>query len=148
MRVVVDTNVVVSGLLWRGPSRSVLDAARAGTVSLFTSAVLLSELEEVLGRVKFATRITAVGLTPRLLTLGYAALASLTKPSPIQPVILDDPDDDFVLACALSAKAEVIVSGDNHLRKLREHEGIAILSASEFLSRLSKSESAIAPSKL
>lgn len=147
MRVVADTNVVVSGLLWRGPSRSILDAARAGTINLFTSAVLLSELEEVLGRDKFAARIMAAALTPRLLTLGYAALASLTKPTPIQPVVLDDPDDDFVLACALSAKAEVIVSGDNHLQKLKEHDGIAILSASEFLAQQSQLRSATAPSR-
>ncbi len=142
MRVVADTNIVVSGLLWSGPSRSVLDAARAGTIKLFTSAVLLSELEEVLSRKKLANRIAAVGLTPRGLTLGYAALASLTKPQHIQPVVLNDPDDDFVVACALTAKAEVIVSGDSHLRKLREYKGIEILSATELLSRLSLIKSA------
>ena len=138
MRVVADTNVVVSGLLWRGPSRSILDAARTGTINLFTSAVLLSELEDVLGRDKFAKRIRGVGLTARGLALDYAALVMLVKPEPIQPTVLADPDDDFVIACALTAKAECIVSGDRHLRDLREHEGIQILSASECLSRISK----------
>jgi uncharacterized protein len=85
-------------MLWRGPSRSILDAAHAGTINLFTSAVLLSELEEVLGRDKFAPRIKSVGLTARGLTLDYAALATLVKPEPIQPIVLADPDDDFVLA--------------------------------------------------
>jgi putative PIN family toxin of toxin-antitoxin system len=47
MRVVADTNVVVSGLLWHGPSRQLLNAARQGTVELFTSGVLLAELDEV-----------------------------------------------------------------------------------------------------
>lgn len=140
MRVVADTNVVVSGLLWRGPSRSVLDAARAGAIFLFTSVALLAELEEVLSRDKFAKRIRAVGLTPRGLTLGYAALASVTKPDSIPAVVLEDPDDDHVLACAVTAHAEVIVSGDNHLRNLTEYEGIKILSAAEFLSRLSETK--------
>jgi putative PIN family toxin of toxin-antitoxin system len=136
MRVVADTNVVVSGLRWHGPSRSVLEATRSGTIKLFTSAVFLCELEDVLSREKFAARIAGVGLTPRELTMGYAALASLTKPVPIQPVIPDDPDDDFVLACALAANAEIIVSGDSHLRKLGKYKGINILSAVELLSRI------------
>lgn len=55
MRAVADTNVVVSGLLWHGPPRQVLDAARNGVVSLFTSAELLAELEEVLSRESFAS---------------------------------------------------------------------------------------------
>ncbi len=53
MRVVADTNVVVSGLLWYGPSRRILDLARAGTLELFTSAELLGELRDVLGRPNF-----------------------------------------------------------------------------------------------
>ncbi len=145
MRVVADTNVVVSGMLWRGPSRSILDAAHAGTINLFTSAVLLSELEEVLGRDKFAPRIRSVGLTARGLTLDYAALATLVRPEPMQPIVLADPDDDFVLACAMAAKAEVIVSGDSHLRSLRTYEGVEILTAAECLSRISElSSSALA----
>jgi putative PIN family toxin of toxin-antitoxin system len=54
MRVVADTNVVVSGLLWRGNPRRVLDAARDGIIELFTSIVLLEELEDVLSRERFA----------------------------------------------------------------------------------------------
>ena len=56
MRVVADTNVIVSGLLWHGPSRQLLNAARQGTVELFTSGALLAELEEVLQREKFIKR--------------------------------------------------------------------------------------------
>ena len=57
MRVVADTNVVVSGLLWHGNERRLLDAARDGFVELFTSKELLAELEDVLGRSKFAPRL-------------------------------------------------------------------------------------------
>ena len=53
MRVVADTNVVLSGLLWHGLTRELLHAARQGTVELFTSGALLAELEEVLQREKF-----------------------------------------------------------------------------------------------
>jgi putative PIN family toxin of toxin-antitoxin system len=57
MRVVPDTNIVLSGLLWRGNPRRILDAARAGDIKLFTTATLLAELEDVLGRKKFVERL-------------------------------------------------------------------------------------------
>jgi len=136
MRVVADTNTVISGLLWSGTPRRVLDAARAGTIELFTSAVLLAELEDVLSREKFAQRLALVGLTPRDLVLGYAALALLVDPAAIDPVVVADPDDDFVLACAVAADAEIIVSGDSHLLNLKKYQSIHILTAAELLTRI------------
>lgn len=115
MRVVADTNIVVSGLLWHGPPRRVLDAARAGTIELFASAALLAELEDVLQRDKFAQRLVLAGVEAQTLVLGYAALASIVVPARIGSVIHADPDDDEVLACAVAANADVIISGDRHL---------------------------------
>jgi predicted nucleic acid-binding protein len=63
MRVVIDTNVVVSGLLWRGRPRQLLDAVRSGRIEVLTSRVLLAELEDVLGRDKFADQLRNAGLT-------------------------------------------------------------------------------------
>src|SRR5439155_19108075 len=131
MRVVADTNIVVSELLWRGNPRQVLDMARNGTIQLFTSAALLTELEDVLSREKFAQRLASVGVTPHDLVLGYAALASVIEPVIIEPVILADPDDDAVIACAVAAQGEVIVSGDNHLLGLKQHGGTRVLTAAQ-----------------
>lgn len=136
MRVVADTNIVVSGLLWRGNPRRVLDAAREGTLDLFTSAILLAELEDVLSRDKFAKLITSV-VTPHDLVLGYAALSSVVVPATIAPVILTDPDDDAVLACAVAAQSEIIVSGDSHLLDLKEYQGIRILTAAMLVAEIS-----------
>ena len=140
MRVVADTNVVVSGLFWRGPSRFVLDAARTGAIQLFTTAPLLAELEDVLNRQRFLSKITQADATPRSLVLSYAALATIVKPASIDPVILEDPDDDAVLECAISADADVIVSGDSHLRRLEEYSNIRILSARQMMEQLSSIE--------
>lgn len=79
MRVVADTNIVVSGLLWRGNPRRPLDAARDGIIELFTSPPLLEELEDVLSRKKFATRREAANVTVSELVLGYAALATVIE---------------------------------------------------------------------
>ncbi|HXG68464.1 MAG TPA: putative toxin-antitoxin system toxin component, PIN family [Blastocatellia bacterium] len=137
MRVVADTNVVVSGLLWRGNPRRVLDAARDGIIELYTSAALLEELEAVLSREKFATRLEAANLTVHELVVGYAALATVIEADAIEPVILADPDDDTVLACALAAQCEVIASGDSHLLDLKQYQGIRIVTATELLAELS-----------
>ncbi len=133
MRAVADTNVVISGLLWQGPSRRILDLARTGTLDLFTSPVLLIELEDVLGRRKFLRRLESAGVDPQDLVFGYAALARLVIPTEKPTVVLEDPDDDEVLACALSARAEVIISGDRHLRSLGSFRGIRIVMAAELL---------------
>lgn len=136
MRVVADTNIVVSGLLWRGTPRRVLDAARDGAIDLFTSAVLLAEVEDVLCREKFTRRLKSVGVMPRDLVLGYASLASIIEPADIAPVILADPDDDAVLACAIAAQVDVIVSGDNHLLELKQYQNIRLMTAAELLEEI------------
>lgn len=136
MRAVADTNVVVSGLLWHGPPRQVLDAARNGAVSLFTSAELLAELEEVLSREKFRERLRRAAVQPADLVTGFAALAAVVRPAAIPLVVLRDPDDDAVIACAVAASAEVIVSGDDDLLALKRYEGIEVLKAAEFLARI------------
>ncbi len=138
MRVVADTNTVISGLLWEGSPRRVLDSARAEQIALFTSPVLIVELDDVLKRDKFARRLQRAGVTSRDLVLGYAALATLVSPVVIEPVILADADDDAVLACALAAQAEAVVSGDRHLLSLRKYEGINILTATELLKELNQ----------
>jgi putative PIN family toxin of toxin-antitoxin system len=137
MRVVADTNIIVSGLLWRGNPRRILEAARAGNITLFTTAVLLVELEDVLSREKFALRLASAGVTPHDLVLGYAALASVIEPAEIEPVIVADPDDDAVLACAIAARSEVVISGDSHLLDLKQYQGIRIIKAAELLAEIS-----------
>jgi len=120
MRVVADTNVVVSGLLWHGPSRELLNLARHGTVELFTSGALLAELEEVLQREKFLKHLTAAQIQPHDLVTGYAALATVIQPAPIAPVVLRDPDDDAVIACAVAAGATTILARPLK-RAIQEH---------------------------
>jgi putative PIN family toxin of toxin-antitoxin system len=81
VRVIADTNTAVSGLLWHGAPREVLDAARAGHIRLCTSEELLAELLDVLQRPKFAQRLDLAGVAAQELVDGYAALAELVAPA-------------------------------------------------------------------
>jgi len=136
-RTVVDTNIVVSAFLWGGTPREILDAARRGTLTLFTSAALIAELEDVLSRAKFAKRIADAGSSVDELLGDYLALAQLVRPTAQPPAVVRDPDDDHVIACALEAQAEVIVSSDDDLLTLGRYRDIAILSIAQTLRRLS-----------
>lgn len=137
MRVTADTNVVISGLFWRGNPRRVLDAARDGIIVLYTTNALLKELEDVLGREKFTDRLATANTTVRELAEGYAALANLVDPVSVPTVIIRDPDDDEVIACALTAECELIVSGDDDLLSIKRHKEIRILTPTELLLELS-----------
>lgn len=136
MRLVLDTNIVASGLLWNGTPARIIDAAQAGAIEVYTSRVLLTELTRILKREKFAQVVAASGLDIEGLVLGYAALALIVQPLPISPTIIADPDDDHVLACALAAQAELIVSGDKHLLDLGEYQNIEIVTAAKSMERI------------
>ena len=141
MRIVADTNTVLSGLLWQGPPRRLLDLARVRTLTLCTSATLLAELAEVMVRVKFADRVRAAGLSAMELVQDYERLAEIIEPQALPVPFCRDPDDDHVLACALAAQADLIVSRDNDLLVLHPYQGIPILAAADALESLGKSSS-------
>ena len=98
MRLVLDTNCALSGLLWGGTSGQLIAAAE---------------------------------------TDGYAALVTTTLQAAITPTIARDPTDDEVLACALAASGDLIVSGDAHLLDLKRFHGLDIVMPAEALRRIS-----------
>jgi len=130
MRVVLDTNVVASAILWGGTPRVLLQAAREKRVDLFTSTAMLAELTDILGRRKFDKKIAASGLTIDQLVDGYAQLAALVHPSPVSR-IAPDPDDDVVIGTALASKAEFIVTGDKPLLTVIEHHGVKVIGVAQ-----------------
>lgn len=133
MRAVLDTNTIVSGLLWDGTASQLLLAAREQRLELATSAVLLDELLDVLPRAKFSRKLHAAGLTAPQLVHRYGLLARQVIPADITARIAADPDDDAVLACALAAQAELIITGDAHLLDLKHYHGIQIVTAARAL---------------
>ena len=125
---VLDTNVLISGLFFTGTPRKILDATLLGKLELVTSLDLLNELERVL-KDKFSN--TGIEVAQMLEIVMNAAVISI--PTEIVEAIKDDPADNRVLECAVSGKAEVIVSGDKHLLKLKKFRDIPILTPREFL---------------
>lgn len=133
MRVVLDTNTLVSGVISPGgPPRRLLDGARAQRFELCSSATLLAELLDVLSRGKFATRLAQAGETPQGIVGELRRMATMAAPQVVPRVIEHGADDDHVLACALAGQADLIVSGDKHLLGLGgQYEGIRIVAPAD-----------------
>ncbi|MFL5256054.1 MAG: putative toxin-antitoxin system toxin component, PIN family [Rhodopila sp.] len=121
MRLVLDTNVVVSALLWRGTPYRLL-ADRPADVALYTSPPLLEELADVLSRPMAVKRIALIGATPAELTADYAAVADIVTPEATPRIIMADADDDHVIAA---------LAGDRHLLDLARHGAIRIVTPAE-----------------
>lgn len=134
MRLVLDTNVVASALLWDGAPRRLLHAARERRVVLFTSTPLLAELADILGRRKFEKKIAASGLSAEQLVERYADLAAVVRPIAVSGVA-PDPDDDVVIGTALAARAEAIVTGDRGLLTVIEHQRVRIIGVADALTQ-------------
>lgn len=133
MRIVADTNVIVSAFLWGGVPRQLLDAAETQRIQLFTSRALIAELEKVLSREKLAGQLSRTRFTAAYLLARYTQLATLIGAAAISVTELRDPDDASVVACAVAAQADLIVSGDHDLRVLKAYRNIRIVSAAEAL---------------
>lgn len=136
MRLVLDTNVLVASLTGRAAPRQLAEAARTEVFQMCTSEALLAELEHVLSRPMFAQRLRDAGLTARDLVDDLRRIALVVSPPVVPRVVAKDPDDDHVLACAIVAAADLIVSGDRDLLELRSYEGIPILKPADALARI------------
>ena len=123
MRIVADTNTVISGLLYGGFPQEIINAAREKRITLYSSVTLIAELAEVIVREKFARQIRAARVSAPEVVADYAQLARIVVPAEIRPAVPGDPDDDEVLACALAAGAELIVSRDLACARKRRRPG-------------------------
>lgn len=127
MRAVIDTNVLLSGLLWRGASHALLKSVRDGALVMVSSPALLAELARVIARPKFDAVFTRSATSRDQALSEVRQLAEVIEPAPLPRPVCRDPDDDAVLALALAAQVDFIVSGDDDLLVLARFQGISIV---------------------
>ena len=133
MKLVVDTNVLVSAFLWQGTPGRLIELAGEKECRFFTSRALIDELAEVLQRKKLAKQVQATGLTAAQMLRNFQKLATTVTARKLAQQVSRDADDDSVLACALAAQVDLIVSGDADLLVLKQFHGIRIVTAAQAL---------------
>jgi uncharacterized protein len=132
VNIVCDTNVLISGILFGGHTRQILRLASQGVITNFISSEFLRELEDVLLRPKFGLNSEQVLGIISLTKDSFESVVTARRVSKI----LNDPDDNHILATASKADASFIVSGDRHLLDIKEWEGIRMISPAEFMKEI------------
>lgn len=136
MRAVIDTNVLIAALLWRTEPHALLAHVRSGSLGLISSPALLAELGDVLGRPKFDAILVRAKTSREQALAEVRQLAEVIEPPPLPQPVCRDPDDDAVLALAIAAQADLIVSGDKDLLVLGQFDRIPIVSPAQAALRL------------
>ena len=131
LKVVMDTNVFVSGVFFSGPPYQILEAWQSGGFELVVSEDILDEYRRV-GNILGKERPN-IDLSPILNFV--VEHAKVYKPVKLKEPVCEDPDDDKFFACALASGSKVIISGDKHLLKVTGYEGIEVLKPGEFVDR-------------
>lgn len=132
MKIVGDTNILVSAFIVKNGNPAQI-LRQINRIELVTSEEILDETEEVLHRKHIQKKYKATEEQIKEYIATLRQTCTLVKPINVVRVIKDDPDDDIVLAMGKKAKANYIVSGDQHLAKLKEYKGIPILTPAQFL---------------
>lgn len=132
MRVVIDTNVAVSGLLWEGPPNRLLKSARDGVLEIFGCPKTTDEVRRVLHYEKFHQRLSDLDVSSDEAYAYFVNLISFVPtPQDIPQVIHNDPFDNYFLALAATNTAHLIISGDKHLLELKAYKDIQIVTPGE-----------------
>lgn len=129
LKVVMDTNVFVSGVFFSGPPYRILEAWQSGRFELAVSHEILDEYRRV-GEI-LAEERSAIDLNPILSFV--VDHATVYRPARLKERVCEDPDDDKFIACALASGCGVIISGDKHLLKVSGYQGIEVLKPREFV---------------
>lgn len=140
LRVIVDTNVLISGLfgIKNSPSLHIIKAIRTQKITLVTSPVILEEIENVIHRDRII-KLTKMSLDERADFMEKLIERSeLTSGAQLSQAVGRDRKDDKFLACAVLAKADYIVTGDEDLLVLQAYEGIKIVTPRAFLGILKR----------
>ena len=128
-KVVLDTNVLISAIVFGGKPRDVFNSILKGQVKLAISKDILDEMEGVLSGKKFQYPKQII----HSIRNAIEDLAEVVMPQEVVKAIENDPDDNRILECALESKANLIISGDRHLLDLKQYRSIKIITPSDFL---------------
>ena len=137
MKIVVDTNVLISALLFAGTPGKLIELWENGLVDPLISEEILNEYVRVLAYPKFKLTEDEINYLLYQQILPYF---KVVKSIPSPSIVHKDPDDDKFIRCALAGRAKIIISGDRHLLSIKSIQGIKILTPAQFLDKWFRSQ--------
>lgn len=136
MRIVPDTNLIISGLLWRGNPRRIINLAQAKEIELYGSSETYSEFRRVAEYTRFQKYLEREIFSPQKLIVDYRAFIKPVSVANILPgisIVKKDPNDDAFFRVAKACGARLIVSGDPHLLEIKKYDNIRVVEPTIFL---------------
>ena len=134
MKIVLDTNVLLSGSLWNGEARKVIRLIENKKVEGYTSSAILNELFDVLTRSDIIEKKSIEKFNPMVVITKITQICRVVEPDFELNVVQNDPDDNKILECAVFAKVDYLLTYDaSHLLPIKEFQGIKIITPTEFL---------------
>ena len=129
MKVILDTNVLISGIFFTGPPFEILDAWKHSQLQIVLTKEILEEYKRVAE--SLSEKFPTIYILPiiELLTIH----SHFIDAEDISLSVCDDPDDDKFIECAVASNTKIIVSGDKHLLKITGYQGITVLKPREFV---------------
>ena len=134
---VLDTNVLISGILWRGVPFQLLRWAEEDRLTIYSSLDIMAEVYGVLHYPKFQKYVDKQRTSPGELFGKIESLCTIVYVDQSVSGVCPDADDEKFLACALASGVKVLVSGDKHLLGMKQYESIRILTAQTFYKEIS-----------
>ncbi len=134
LKIVLDTNVLVSAAIIQGKQFELLKLAKLGEIKIILSPQIIEEFKEVISRERFGFSKEKINEAVRQIL----EIAEIIIPKQKLDIVKDDLDDNIILECALEAKANYIISGDEHLLALKEYKSIRIINTTEFFNVFNK----------
>lgn len=133
IRIVADTNVLISATFWDGNSNKIIEKVENKEIELLMSKEILEEFSRVLDYKEIQEKIKNKNLEMKRSVEKIISISIFVEPQEKFNIIKDDPDDDKFLDCAIAGKTDFIISQNKHLLKLKEFKGIKIITPKEFL---------------
>jgi len=130
IKVVLDTNVFISALFWKGAPHQVFKRILEGAILNFISPEIVAEIQ---GRLLDKFKLPPEKVKEFLEIIIFSS--KVVYPKKKLNIVKEDPSDNKIIECALEAKASFIISGDKHLLNIKKYKGIKIVSPKEILSQ-------------
>ena len=125
----IDSNIFISGIIFGGNPRKIIDIVTEGKIQLYISSDILREIKEVLERDKFGF---SQNITQQII-FEIESLSEFVSPKSKHSIVNRDPDDNIIIDCAMEAKVDYIITDDYDLLSLKEYKNIRIINASDFM---------------
>ena len=138
MKITLDTNVLISATFWKGNSDKIIEKVEKKDIELILSKDIIEEFARVLKYKEIQEKVKNKNLEMKRTVEKIISISKIIEPAEKLEVVEEDPDDNKFLECAKSGKVDFIVSGDNHLLKLKEFEGMKIITPKEFIKTINK----------